>query len=63
LLQIIDGFLKFKSFSVIISTINSLQGALIFTAFVCSNRTLTLYKGLIQIRFKNKGSTTSETSL
>jgi hypothetical protein len=63
LLQIIDGFLKFEPFSVIISTINSLEGVLIFTAFVCNNRTLTLYKGLIRKRFKNKGSTTSETSL
>jgi hypothetical protein len=63
LLQILDGLLQFKTFSIIVNTINSLQGALIFTAFMCSKRTLRLYKGLIRRRLKDKGSVTSETSL
>ncbi|XP_048754910.2 uncharacterized protein LOC125665932 [Ostrea edulis] len=61
LLQILDGLLQLKSFSVIVNTINSLQGVLIFTAFVCSSRTLRLYKGLIQKRIKKEESVTSET--
>ncbi|XP_062567666.1 uncharacterized protein LOC134229899 [Saccostrea cucullata] len=61
LLQILDGFLEDSGFSDVVGAINSLQGVFIFIAFMCSKRTLQLYRKLILRRRKKEGSATHVT--